>query len=76
MARPPTGYNVSRWREISKKGNEWGEKEGDGEEGELVLEEVQEWGDVNGWGEETSDKYKPPHIKAFEEQAKTEVSGW
>lgn len=79
IARHPRGYRIpsndqSRWREAtSKEGNEWGEQD-DGE-GELVLEEVQGWGG-SGWGEETLDKYKPPHIKALEDQASTEFSGW
>lgn len=38
-------------------------------EGQLVLEEV------NGWGEYESDKYKPPHIKALDDQANSEVAG-
>jgi len=69
--------NWSRWRE-KEEGSGWGEEESDrgGEKGELVLEEVKGWGDVNGWGEEREDKYKPPHIKALEEQANSDVSGW
>lgn len=69
----------SRWRNGTENENEsvsgWGEAEGgDGDEnGELVLEEVKGWGEGNGWGE---DKYKPPHIKALEEQAQTEVMEW
>lgn len=54
--------------------NGWGETETEaGDEEELVLEEVKGWGEGGSWGE---DKYKPPHIKALQEQAKTEVCGW
>ena len=45
---------------------------GDGE-GELVLEEVNAWGESTTAGD---DKYKPPHIKAKEEQARIEAPGW
>jgi len=46
---------------------------GDGE-GEVVLEEGSAWGESTTAGDDN--KYKPPHIKAKEEQARIEAPGW
>ncbi|KAF8850579.1 hypothetical protein BDZ45DRAFT_751580 [Acephala macrosclerotiorum] len=59
--------------------------DGDGDNGELVLEEIMEGESANSraaegltslanWGGD--DKYKPPHIKALEEKALVEATGW
>lgn len=52
--------------------------EDDDDDGELVLERVgagdddDGWGKVEGWGDD-GDKYKPPHIKAMEQQASNDA---
>lgn len=77
----------SRWNvpENSEKAESavdgWGEPIDDGDADELILEEVvSPWedGKINdlGWGEESSEKYKPPHVKALEEQNKSIYNGW
>jgi hypothetical protein len=78
--------------EVSDVNGGWGEYTPGDQNGELVLEEVQNeswgtaslsvsngWGNANGWGESSGSsdgKYKPPHIKALEETAQISSGGW
>jgi hypothetical protein len=63
----------TRWGTESENGKEEGGEE-EGESSERAWGKTDE--SVSAWGESSTDKYKPPHIKALEEKAKIEEMGW